>query len=116
MDWVTAKTRTKQRTPQEGHEEGSSAVHLDIFVKVNGSSAFMLDVAPNVKRSDIVRRITNSVCCSKCDMCVTFEGQVPRGCDELKSCGISGGSVVQVTRRMRGGGKHKQNQPTDTAE
>ena len=55
-------------------------------------------------------RIPNSAHGSKQDMYVKFEGGVVRGEDELKSCGVRDGSTVQVVRRMRGGGKHKEKQ------
>ena len=55
-------------------------------------------------------RIPNSAHGSKQDMYVKFEGGVVRGGDELKSCGVRDGSTVQVVRRMRGGGKHKEKQ------
>ena len=44
---------------------------------------------------------------SRASTYVTCEGRILRKGDKLKSCGVRDGSTVQVTSRMRGGGKHK---------
>ena len=36
-----------------------------------------------------------------------MQGQLLRRNEKLKSCGVSDGCTIQVTSRMRGGGKHK---------
>ena len=41
------------------------------------------------------------------DVCVTMHGRVLRRNEKLKSCGVTDGCTVQVTSRLRGGGKHK---------
>ena len=41
------------------------------------------------------------------DLYFRFEGKVLRGSDEMRSCGISDGSVVQMMRSFRSGGAHK---------
>ena len=41
------------------------------------------------------------------DVYVTCDGRILRKDDKLKSCGVRDGCTVQVTSRMRGGGKHK---------
>ena len=41
------------------------------------------------------------------DPYVTFEGKVLRGSDEMRSCGISNGSMVQMIRRVLGAGGRK---------
>ena len=41
------------------------------------------------------------------DVYVTCGGRILRKDDKLKSCGVRDGSTVQVTSRLRGGGKHK---------
>ena len=41
------------------------------------------------------------------DVYVTSGGRILKGSDKLKSCEVRDGSTVQVMRRMRGGGKHK---------
>ena len=40
-------------------------------------------------------------------MYVTCGGRILRGSDKLESCEVRDGSTVEVTSRMRGGGKHK---------
>ena len=81
---------------------------IQIFVKVDGKlKAFMLNVAPNDKISDIVKRIPNSAYCSKRDKYVTLDRQMHRRSVELESCRISDGRALQVMSRMCGGGKHK---------
>ena len=63
-----------------------------------------MEMALSNKVSDIVKR---SVCCSKSDVYVTSGGRELRRSEELRSCGVSEGSTVEVTSRMRVGGKHK---------
>ena len=63
-----------------------------------------MDVAPNDKVSDVMRRIA---CDNDCDMYVTCDGKVLKNDDELKSCGVRDGSAVQVVSKLRSGGKHK---------
>ena len=41
------------------------------------------------------------------DACVTMQGKVLKTSEKLKSCGVTDGCTIQVTSRMRGGGKHK---------
>ena len=38
---------------------------------------------------------------------MTMYGKVLRRSEKLKSCGVSDGCTIQVTSRLRGGGKHK---------
>ena len=66
-----------------------------------------MDVSLSDKVDDVVRRIPSSVCCSRHDVYVTCEGRVLRRSDELKNFGIGDGSAVQISSRVRGGGKHK---------
>ena len=40
-------------------------------------------------------------------MYATCEGRILRKDDEMESCGVRDGSTVQVTSRIRGGGRHK---------
>ena len=40
-------------------------------------------------------------------MYVVSYGRVLKGNEELGICGVRDGSTVQVVRRLRGGGKHK---------
>ena len=49
-----------------------------------------------------MRRIPNSE-----DVYVTMHGRTLKRSEKLKSCGVSDGCMIQVTSRMRGGGKHK---------
>ena len=48
----------------------------------------------------VVRCLPSTACCSKRDVYGRYEGRVIRRSDELRSCGISDGSAVQVTNRM----------------
>ena len=52
---------------------------------------------------DIVKKIP----ISDQDVYVTSGGRILRKSDKLKSCEVRDGSTVEVTSRMRGGGKHK---------
>ena len=60
-----------------------------------------------VSPEDKVQKILNTVSGSDRDVHVMCEGRILRKSDKLKSCGVRDGSTVQVTSRMRGGGKHK---------
>ena len=62
----------------------------------------MMEVAPNDKVSDMMKRIPSGG-----DVYVTSRGRVLRRSDQLRSCGVVDGSAVQVVSRMRGGGRHK---------
>ena len=75
MDW-TLVTRSKMQRRKT----------VQIFVKVDGSRAILMDVSQNDKVSG---------------------GRVLRKSDALRSCGVRDGSTVQVMNRLRGGGKHK---------
>ena len=79
---------------------------IQVFVKVDGSKVFPLEVSLSDKLGDVVKRIPSSACGSKRHVHIAREGRVIRRSDDL-NCGISDGSAVQVMSRMRGGGKHK---------
>ena len=91
MDW-TVVTRSKQKQRR-----------VQIFVKVNGSKASPMEVSLTDDRvEDVMRRIQNDE-----DAYVTMHGRVLKKGERLKSCGVTDGCIVQVTSRLRGGGKHK---------
>ena len=76
---------------------------VQIFVRVNGSKATPMDVnLTDDKVEDVIRRIQNDE-----DVYVTMHGRVLRRDEELKSCEVTDGCTIQVTSRLRGGGKHK---------
>ena len=92
MDWtvVTRSKKQKQRRVQ-------------IFVKVNWFKATPMEVSlTDDKVEDVSRRIQKNE-----DAHVTMQGKVLRGNEKLNSCGVTDGCTIQVTSRMRGGGKHK---------
>ena len=74
---------------------------VQINVKLDGSKAITMEVALSDKVSDVVRRVPNSVCGSKCDVYLMCEEKVLRRIDELRNCGIRDGSAVQVSRVAR---------------
>ena len=64
-----------------------------------------MDAAPSDKVSDVMRR---TACDNDRDVYVTCgEGKVLKGSEELGRCGVRNWSTVQVLRRLRGGGEHK---------
>ena len=67
----------------------------------------MKTVLREVSPEDKVQKILNSVNGSDQDVNATCEGRMLRKDDELRSCGVSDGCTIQVTSRMRGGGRHK---------
>ena len=104
MDWVEVKRESRRRTAQGrcDEEDRKSVSKVQIFVKMDGSRTVAMDVAQNDKVSDMMKRLP----CGE-DVYVTSEGRVLRGGEELKSYGVRDGSTVEVARRLRGGGKHK---------
>ena len=71
-----------------------------IFVKMDGCKTLPLDVSPNEKIGDILRR----------------GGRVLRKDAELKSGGVQDRTTVHVARRMRGGGRHKDKKRKGSAK
>ena len=76
---------------------------VQIFDKVDGMKTVAMEVSPE----DKVQKILNTVSKSDQDVYVTSGGRILKGGDKLKSCEVRDGSTVEVTSRMRGGGKHK---------
>ena len=91
MDWTVVRRnkRQKKRTVQ-------------IFVKVNESKAFPLDVSPDDRVNDVTRQIQSDE-----DVYVTMHGRVLRRGEKLKTCEVADGCTIQVTSRLRGEGTHK---------
>ena len=54
------------------------------------------------KVEDVMRQVQRDE-----DVYVTMHGKVLRRNEKLKSCGVADGCTIQVTSRMRGGGRHK---------
>ena len=76
---------------------------VQIFVRVNGSKATPMDVnLTDDKVEDVIRRIQNDE-----DVYVTMHGRVLKRGEKLKSYEVADGCTIQVTSRLRGGGKHK---------
>ena len=42
------------------------------------------------------------------DVYVTMHGRVLKRSERLKSCEVTDGCTIQVTDRLRGGGRHKE--------
>ena len=62
------------------------------------------------KVEDVMRRIQKDE-----DACVTMHGRVLKRSERLKSCEVTDGCTIQVTDRLRGGGRHKNKRSkTDT--
>ena len=78
---------------------------VQIFVKEGGMKTVQMELSPD----DKVQKILNTVSGSDRDVYVMCEGRILRESDKLKSCGVRDGSTVQVTSKMRGGGKHNHN-------
>ena len=84
---------------------------VQTFVKVNGSKTTPMDVSlTDGKVEDVIRQVQKGE-----DVYVTMQGKVLRRNEKLKSCGVTDGCTIQVTSRMRGGGRHKDKRSkTDT--
>ena len=77
---------------------------VQIFVKTDGSKATPIEVNLTDDRvEDVVRQVQNDE-----DAYVTLHGRVLKRGEKLKSCGVTDGCTVQVTSRLRGGGRHKE--------
>ena len=76
---------------------------VQIFVKVDGPKVTPMEVTlTDDKVEDVMRRIQKDE-----DAYVTMQGKVLRTSEKLKSCGVTDGCTIQVTSRMRRGGRHK---------
>ena len=90
-DWTVVTRNKRQRKMAQ------------IFVKVNGSKATPMEVnLTDDKVEDVMRQIQKDE-----DVYVTMHGKVLRRDEKLKSCEVTDGCTIQVTSRLRGGGKHK---------
>ena len=76
---------------------------VQIFVKVDGSKVTLVEVSlTDDKIEDVMKRIQKDE-----DAYVTTQGRVLRRNEKLESCGVTDGCTIQVTSRMRRGGRHK---------
>ena len=76
---------------------------VQIFVKVNGSKATPMEVnLTDDKVEKVLRRIHKDE-----DVYVTMHGRVLKRSERLNSCEVTDGCTIQITDRLRGGGKHK---------
>ena len=85
---------------------------VQIFVKMNGSKATPMEVSlEDDKVEDVMRQIQKDE-----DANVTLHGRVLKKSDKLKSCGVTDGCTIQVTNRLRGGGRHKVKKGKESAK
>ena len=76
---------------------------VQIFVKVDEAKVTPIEVSlTDGKVEDVMRQVQKDE-----DVYVTMHGRVLGRNEMLKSCGVTDGCTIQVTSRMRGGGKHK---------
>ena len=76
---------------------------VQIFVKVDEAKVTPMDVSlTDGKIEDVIRQVQKGE-----DVYVTMQGKVLRRNEKLKSCGVTDGCTIQVTSKMRGGGRHK---------
>ena len=87
------------------NEQRGDSRTFQIFVKTDDLKTMTMDVTPNDKIQDVVRR---GMGYSKHDAYVTCEGRMLNENDELKSSEVRDGSTVRVVSRLRGGGRHKE--------
>ena len=90
-DWTVVTRQKKRKTVQ-------------IFVKVDGSKVTPMEVSlSDDKVEDVLRQVQNDE-----DVYVTMHGRMLKKSERLKSCGVTDGCTIQVTSRLRGGGRHKE--------
>ena len=76
---------------------------VQIFVKVDEAKVTPMDVSlTDGKVEDVMRQVQKDE-----DVYVTMHGRALKRNENLKSCGVTDGCTIQVTSRMRGGGRHK---------
>ena len=99
-----SRSRTLRRMKEKGVQgcwsdevDGEGEQKVQIFVKVDGATTGMMEMAMGDKVNDIVKRIP----ISKQDVYVTSGGKVLRKSDRLRSCGVTDGCTIQVASRMR---------------
>ena len=92
-DWVEVKRRTRRKSRKT----------VQIFVKVDGGKTSAMEMEMNDKVDDIVKKTP----ISDQDVYVTSGGRILRRRDKLESCEVRDGGTLEVTSRMRGGGRHK---------
>ena len=104
--WVEVRRRTRRKVVEEGPEgEGEKNYRkaVQIFVKVDEAKVTPMEISlTDGKVEDVMRQVQKDE-----DVYVTMHGRVLRRNEKLKSCGVSDGCTIEVTSRMRGGGKHK---------
>ena len=76
---------------------------VQVFVKVDGGKTSTMEVKMSDRVDDIVKRTP----ISDQDVYVTSGGRTLRRSDKIESCEVRDGSTVEITSRMRGGGRHK---------
>ena len=91
-DWVEVKRRSRRK----------SRKMIQMFVKVDGGKTSAMEIEMSDKVDDIVKKIP----VSDRDVYVTSGGRNLRTSDKLESCEVRDGNIVEVTSRMRGGGRH----------
>ena len=96
-DWTVVTKNRRQRKM------------IQIFVRVNGSKATPIEVnLTDDKVEDVMRRIQNDE-----DAYVTLHGRALKRSEKLRSCEVTDGCTMQVTSRLRGGGKHNDKKSRD---
>ena len=85
---------------------------VQIFVKMNEGKVAPMEVSlEDDKVEDVMRQIQKDE-----DAYVTLHGRVLKRSDKLKSCGVTDGCTIQVTNRLRGGGRHKVKKSKESAK
>ena len=85
---------------------------VQIFVKMNESKVIPMEVSlEDDKVEDVMRQIQKDE-----DAYVTLHGRVLKRSDKLKSCGVTDGCTIQVTNRLRGGGRSQSQEKQGVRE
>ena len=101
-DWVEVRRRTRRKNCKK----------VQIFVKVDESKVIPMEVSlEDDKVEDVMRQFQKDE-----DAYVTLHGKVLMRSDKLKSCGETDGCTIQVTNRLRGGGRHKVKKRKESAK
>ena len=111
VHWKGKKEKETRKGERKG-KKGGNCKKVQIFVKVNVSKVIPMEVSlEDDKVEYVMRQIQKDE-----DAYVTLHGRVLKRSEKLKRCGVTEGCAIQVTNRLRGGGRHKVKKSKESAK
>ena len=99
-DWTVVSRSKKQKKM------------IQVYVKLNGGKLVPTEV--NL-RDDEVENVVRQIPSSE-DMYVTMQGRLVKRSEGLESCGVTDGCTIQISSRIRRGGRHKNKKREESAK